>query len=218
VPPSYAGKTRSHQVPNQDCNPDVVLSNKLEIQCIFERFFWVNIRSRIAIAVVLPMIINSSVSFLIVRRTLHSLSLHNGAIIGFLVVTNYLSDVLQKKAFLDAPQVNKVFNAIATLPFKCTDFVTAGLPRLLLCAVLGSFHASQDVVNHSRLFLDTALARLKDTNSSARGLAKCRRKIAKLLENPKVVSVFSPLLRRIAAGPVFHVQRFIDAFSPSHLP
>jgi hypothetical protein len=175
------------------------LSNKLDVLSVLERFFWVDITSTTALECLVPLIIGSGMSPLIIRRTLHALRTQNSSWLGSLVVCRCLDSSLRRRSFSDTLTAEKVFSAIPTLPFNCPAFTAADFPRLLFCAVAGTVNSPQEIVNNARLFLESSLDTL---NRRDAGMLKARARFAKVVEKVKLmdsIALFDSALRLASA-------------------
>jgi hypothetical protein len=96
----------------------------------------------------------------------------------------HLDEALRRRDFV--PPAEKIFAAIATLPFMSPNFVSADLPTLLFCSIVGCLHATKEVVDNVRLFLDSAMQTLEASVANS-SLAKHRMRMSKLLANSKTI-------------------------------
>jgi hypothetical protein len=74
-------------------------------------------------------------------------------------------------------KAEKVVSAIPTVPFRSPAFVSADLARLIFCAVVGTIHQAQEVVDNARLFLESALDTLEHAGAD---FARHRSRLTKL--------------------------------------
>jgi hypothetical protein len=81
---------------------------------ILERFFWHEIASPLALHCLVPIIIDSKMSPLIVRRTLHAMRTRNACVLGSLIVCHCLDGTIRRRSFCDVLTPEKVFRAIPT--------------------------------------------------------------------------------------------------------
>jgi hypothetical protein len=178
------------------CKLATVMDNLFSLSVNFEtltvllRSIWGGVTSELAVRLLVPNVLASSLPIAIVQRTLHMLSARHESLLGSLVVNNYLDGTIRRRVFGYSLNPERLFAGIRTLPFDSPILIGRDFSRLVFCSIVGGIHQKQEHADNARLFLDSSLRTLEDFRIDL-DFAEQRAKLAVLMENTRVMNALS---------------------------